>query len=212
MKASRILFIIGFIAISSYSFGQWQLGVKVSPGLTTSRNAVISDTLELTKNASGMRIMAGIVLDFQFQENYYFSTGINFMPKKLGYHINGITPGVVYNDVIKVQYLQLPLTMKLYTNEIALDMRLYFQFGAMAELNVKDNMLELQDTFVQKVGLFDVSIPVAAGAELKLGESTSVFAGIVYHRGFLNQVSESMIGKDIALKMQFIGLEVGVKF
>ena len=210
MKVSRIPLIIGFIIISTYSFGQWQIGVKVSPGITASRSVILGNTYTVDKNNSGMRFMAGIILDYEFQENYYFSTGINFIPKKIAYQISGPAASVNYNDVFNVQYLQLPITMKLYTNEIALDMRLYFQFGGLAEVNIHDNMDQLNNTFVTKISLFDVSIPVGAGVELKLGDNTSVFGGLVYHRGLMNIASQNLISKDYSLKMQFIGLEVGV--
>ena len=212
MKLSRIPFIIGFILISTYSFGQWQIGIKVSPGITSSRSVILDNNYTLDKNNSGLRFLAGIILDYEFQENYYFSTGINFLPKKVAYQISGPTQNVNYNDVFNVQYLQLPITMKLYTNEIALDMRLYFQFGGLAEINIHDNIDQLNNTFVTKIALFDASIPVGAGVELKLGENTSVFGGLVYHRGLLNIASQNLIDKQYDLKMQFIGLEFGVKF
>nr|GFD43164.1 hypothetical protein [Tanacetum cinerariifolium] len=72
-------------------------------------------------------------MDYFFGENYAFNTGL-FLTGKGGTisyteQLN-FRPGTArVEQKIAMQYLELPLTVKLFTNEVAPDTRLYFQVG-----------------------------------------------------------------------------------
>ena len=61
-----------------------------------------------------------------------------FVPKRVGIESSG---GV--EEAYRLHYLQIPIALKLFTNEVALDTRVYFQVGLTADVKLlEDNLTE----------------------------------------------------------------------
>lgn len=199
------------------SYGQTKLGVKIAPAFISSR---INSTTGVEVDESGVafRPMFGLVVDAPFSENYYFSTGIGYVSKKssFSFSFNGGTISNTYN----IQYLQIPITLKMLTNEVGLDKRIYFQFGPVAEINIHSEQTEqTQEDIVKDFNPMDVSLLFSLGLEYKLGTSTIFFGGISYQRGLINQVNEyiatppfQISASDIPFKFDLWFLDLGFKF
>ena len=202
-----------FFALIFSASGQVNIGIKLSPGLTPVRATVLSDTMSLREEAKPLRFLAGIVVDYEFRDNYEFRTGVNFLSKKFQYDVTGDTQGVRYNDAIIGQYIQLPATLKLNTNEVTIDTKIYFQLGVSLDIRVHDNLDELANTLTTKTNFIDTSMNLGAGLERKMGTETRVFAGLAYQRAFLNLARETIrMDKKFSFQSSFIGLEAGVIF
>ena len=210
---------------------QVEIGLKISPSITslraesTSKNSFASD-------GSQLGFSGGLVVDYFFGENYAFSTGLELAGKGgtvryTDYLNNGGGNGNAFQTSYKMstQYLQLPLSVKLFTNEIAPATRLYFQVGG--SLNVPigtringgkfytDPGTATENKAGDYVYFFDADALVAAGAEYTLGKSTKLFAGLGYHRGLvdIDHYFESKRGfSDVTIKNSSFGLDLGVKF
>ncbi len=229
MKKTAVLFLL--LGLSLSGFAQVKLGLRVAPSVTV--NSVIGDGdyENAGPNGSSVRFSAGPIADFFFADNYAFSTGLWYTVKRASFqwptrfrdaNDNDLGNTVVYN----LQNIQIPVTMKLYTNEVAPDLRVYFQLGGTFDVKVaekakdrKDNPLyrlsEDQDKSAFKP--LDVSLYMGAGAELVMGENTAVFGGLTYNRGLVNalggvEYNGSKINDDLRLRNQLISLEVGIKF
>jgi hypothetical protein len=196
-----------------------RIGIKVSPSIIFSRVADLTKRdLSYTQNGSpttadikyesgpaSFSINSGIIFDYFFAENYAISTQLLYAVKRAA--VNSPTFGrVTYNN----QGIQIPVLIKLYTNEIATDMRLYFNLGPSFDFKFSQKLksYEPNDVALNNIQLYevngsrrlpepegtpfrllDISSWSGAGIEYKVGEQTTLFGGISYNRGFVNQIS-----------------------
>jgi hypothetical protein len=188
---------------------QTQIGFKVSPLLSVNRVASDDVNISATSDGVGFRASFGPIVDFFLMENYYFSTGLLYTPKRAGVTIR--EGGAEQSEDYKLQYLQLPATLKMFTNELALDTRLYFQVGGIPEVKI-DEKETSGDTFVRKFRAFDFSVMAGFGVEYRLGVSSTAFAGITYSRGLINSASKRFDNHDFKLKHDLVSLDFGMKF
>ncbi len=230
MKKSAVLFLAMFLSFTG--FAQVKLGLRLAPGLAV--NSVIGDDVfdAAETNGASVRFSAGPIADFFFADNYAISTGLWYTVKRGSFRVpsgladeNGASLGnqTTYN----LQMIQIPVTVKLYTNEVAPDIRVYFQLGGTLDFKLaekakeEDNniLAELSERQDEKAAYkpIDVGLYLGAGAELILGENTAVFGGLNYNRGLVNALggldyNGSRINNDLKIRNQLISLEVGIKF
>jgi hypothetical protein len=212
--------------------GKFKLGLRFAPGISMSRVQDLDETDQVTWGASssGLRFSAGLTGDFYFGRNYAFYTGIWYTVMKAGLEASFDSAGTKSSATsdVNLQYLQVPLALKLFTNEIAPDVKLYFVVGGTASLALKEIAVSYKDEAAkfQKAALGkgysvgDFGLLLGAGAEYRLGENTTLFGGISYNRGLLNVPSAkgALIwrGKEVDglydMNLSQINLEMGIKF
>ncbi|MEL7002281.1 MAG: porin family protein [Bacteroidota bacterium] len=208
------VFLILFVFGSLSSFAQVKLGFQFSPTLSSNRIDADSDTLSLDTDGTGVRFAAGPIVDIGFTDNYFVSTGLLFVSKRAGLEANALNDAnPAFTEEYRLQYLQIPLSLKLLTNEVAIDKKIYFQFGTTLEFAVQDEPDDSDNFIIEDFKLFDSSLLVGVGLEYKIGVSTILFGGFSYHRGLLNAVSDQVrLDDDISFKNDYIGLDLGIKF
>lgn len=202
--------LLSLLLLSTFpAFSQFKIGVKVAPVLSTGRVVSQDSTQEWTRFSSAPRIIVGPFVDIIFAENYFFNTGILFAPKRFSVApANATTP-----DVRNVQYVQVPLSLKLYTDEFRLDTRLYIQMGGVAEIKVADEDLEASVDYLPELNLFDGSLLFGGGVEYRWGYNTTLYGGLTYQRGLFNVISGAYaLTAPYNFKSDLIGLDLGVKF
>ncbi|WP_167852245.1 porin family protein [Hymenobacter elongatus] len=211
---------------------QVEIGLKLSPSITYLRTDSPS-ALDFQSEKSKLSLGGGLVVDYFFGQNYAFSTGLWLAGKGgtityLDLDPNSVStvPSIRREQKIGLQYLEVPVTVKLFTNDVATDVKLYFQLGGTAggviatrindEKRYKDPSNGNAETESSKhVIIPDVSALVGAGAEYQLGQSTKIFAGISYHRGLVNidkYFDKDRGFQDVTLKNNEIALDLGIKF
>jgi hypothetical protein len=201
-----------------------EIGLKVSPGIATNRFSSPSGFDFQNENAK-FRGSIGIVLDYFFGENYAFSSGLEYGVKggKISYKPGGDLGGGRQIDELNIQYLQIPVSLKLFTNEVATDTRIYFQLGASLNGRISSkingsNFYRINATDEIKANkrynFFDADAILGAGAEWQLGTNTKLFGGLSYHRGLIDidRYYEKVLDKDIAVRNNFFALDLGIKF
>ncbi|WP_018341608.1 porin family protein [Cytophaga aurantiaca] len=221
MKKISLLFLFSILAFTGYS--QVTLGLRVSPAFSINRVKDLNsaDGYEFSNNGSGVRFAFGPTIDFKFGDNYAFSTGAWYLSSRAG--LSATAPGVSYKEVVSLQSMQIPITFKAYTNEIATNMKLYFQLGGLATFNFyekfKESSPSTPSSYDNKYSVFDISLYMGAGVSYKIGESNALFGGFYYNRGLVNLLDGSSIPgtsnkwKDAAkYNNDLVGLEVGVTF
>lgn len=207
----KILLLIILLFTASAGFSQFKLGFKFSPTISTNRIDSKSDTVSFSTDGAGLRFVAGPIADFQLTDNYFVSTGILLVSKRAG--LEAKRPSGTETEEYSLQYIQVPVTLKLFTNEVALDKRIYFQVGATMEVNVKDEPKKDRYYYIDNFKLFDSSLLVGVGLEYKVGLNTIVFGGFSYSRGLLNAVGDQVrLDDDITFKNDYLALDLGIKF
>ena len=207
---------------------QFEIGLKVSPSITNLRAESTSKN-NFASDGSQLGFSGGLVVDYFFGENYAFSTGLELAGKGgnvryIDYN-NGVGNASPNSYKMSTQYLQVPLSVKLFTNEIASATRLYFQVGGSlnAPIGTRINSSKFytdpatgtENKASDYVYFFDADALLAAGIEYTLGKSTKLFAGLGYHRGLVNidHYFESKRGmSDVTIKNSSFGLDLGIKF
>ncbi|WP_299253181.1 porin family protein [uncultured Cytophaga sp.] len=237
MKKISLLFLSSFLTVAS--FAQVTIGLRASSVVCMDRVKDLNnaDGYEFKNNSSGIRFAVGPTFDFAISDNYAFSTGAWYLSRRSGLSINspsGVTnpatnPFSLYQgsvdqkDIVSLQSVQIPITFKVYTNEITTNVKLYFQLGALATINFyekfKSQNSSLVGDYQNKYNAFDVSAYMAAGVNYQIGESNALFAGLYYSRGLTNvlnsrtsNTTNEKFNKSAKYNMDLIGLEVGINF
>ena len=212
MRRYTLIFL--FLASSTAGFAQIdfsriKLGLQVSPTLSFNRVDDESADVSFSSDGVGGRMIGGAVLDYMLTDNYFISSGLFFVPKRVGVR-NDVSEA---RDRYKLHYLQIPATMKLFTNEVALDTRIYFQAGFTLDIKLLEDNISETVEYVEDFGFVDSSLLLAAGAEYRYGYNTIFFGGFSYRRGLANVVrNEFTPVRDIVVKNDLFSLDLGIKF
>ncbi|MEP5610667.1 MAG: porin family protein [Cyclobacteriaceae bacterium] len=206
-RSMRNILFCAFIFFSVAASAQVQLGLKLAPVIVSNRAA--NDSLTAKNDGSVVKMSIGLIADKSFADNYMISSGLIYIPKRSAFRDSRL--GVT--EEYKVQYLQIPLTVKLFTNELAPDLKVYFQVGGALEIKVFDEPLDPSYTLIEKFNPVDVPVILAAGIEYRAGLSTTIFAAFSYQRGLTNVIKTGAASiDDLAIRSTVISIDLGVKF
>lgn len=163
----------------------------------------------------------GLLADFNFADNYAFATGltvttINGRSTELNvapYH-SGPT-SLAYDLKYRLQYIEVPLTVKLKTNKIG-QLRWYGQFGLSNDFNIgsKQNADLAGKEVANGQGIskytnfYRAGLILGAGGEYDLDDRTSLAIGLTFNNGFTDIASD----KNRNVKNSYVGLNIGVFF
>ncbi len=209
------------VAQNDNGFQKSRMGFKVSPNVSWMQ----PQDKHFISDGAALRFGFGFIADIFFAPNYAIGTGVNV-------YRNGGT--LSYLELERIgsqdfifrrertysnQYVEIPVTFKLRTNEIGY-MTYWAQFGLGMGVNIgargddtKNYLLEqvLADGNTEwavserstvfdenadlssSIRLFRASMIFAAGVEYNLGGTTSVLFGVTYNNGITN----SMARKDV---------------
>lgn len=205
------VFLMPLLANAQYSSGRKaQLGFTTSPtfGWLTFPSG---QTPQLEGDGLRSGFTYGVLADLPFSDNYYFSTALTVST------LNAKTTEANANtSVYKLQYIELPLTLKLKSNEMD-NKRFYGQFGLNTGINIgskQDIMYQSPSTPDEKnkdindqINIFRAGLIIGGGAEWKLGESLNLLTGLSYSNGFTD-----VLNGEAKAKNSYIALNLGIFF
>ncbi|WP_210461988.1 porin family protein [Rufibacter roseolus] len=221
-----VLVLAALLFLSQEASAQIEIGVKVAPSVTSTRT-IAKDQYNFKNEGAGVGFGMGVIADYFFGANYAFSTGLLYNVKggEVSYdyrQMNGTAETrITGSDDINLQYLEIPVSLKLFTNEVATDTRLYFQAGTslntMLAAKVNDKKVDTEgDKYTKRFNTFEIGAVLGAGAEWQLGESTKLFGGLSYHRGLTDVDDDYYAGtfsdNKVELKNSSFALDFGIKF
>ncbi|WP_421763863.1 porin family protein [Ekhidna sp.] len=202
----KFLFLL-LIIVSFSSMAQVKLGLKLAP--VVSANRAKNDAQTIENDGSQMKFSIGLIADQSFSDTYYLSTGLVYLPKRAAFRSADNT----IEEEYKLQYLQIPATLKLFTNEIAPDLKPFIQIGTGLEIKVFDEPEDPSYVTVEKFNPIDVPVILGAGVEYRAGINTTIFGGFSYQRGLINAVNEAATGfEDLQIRNTVFSIDLGVKF
>ena len=183
---------------------KFQLGFTASPTFgwlsTSASNTIKSDGLR-----TGFTY--GVLGDIAFSNNYYFSSGL--MVTTVNSNVKSIATPVQPNTAYKIQYLEVPLTLKLKSNEIQ-NRKFYGQFGldANVKLSAKETVEgKNAEDISKRVNLFRLGLIIGGGAEWKVAENMSLLTGLSYNNGFTDVFDGSERAKN-----SYVSINLGMFF
>lgn len=236
MKKACIIFVLSLL--SSHLFAQdVEIGIQFNPNLSYNR-AILKDgnnddLVNRDYSAEGMKLKfsAGPVVDILLSPNIAVSTGAFFATKGVKYKAtftdqNDQFLSDAYYEV-DLQYIQVPIGLKLFTGEITSNMKLYFELGGLLDVKIAEKYNEdteykgelgnlsskdIDKTFAK---LIDTEIHLSVGTEFEVG-SNKAFFGISYNRGLINVLHKDFQTftdkKNAKINNDIIGLVLGFKF
>ncbi|NPA35947.1 MAG: PorT family protein [Chlorobi bacterium] len=214
MKKYFILILLSYLFVFNVS-AQSEKGNRFSFLLSPQVSWMKSDHIAVDGNGNVFGFDFGVLYDRFFDKNYAFTTGvvINSTGGKLSYrdtvpaNIGGEIVDVTSLDY-KLKYLEIPLGLKLLTNDFRRT-RYYTEMGLYMAFNIKardDNGKALSE----EVKLFDSGFHVGGGMEYSLGGTTYLMLGIKYSGGFVDITSNDAVDDNVNL--QRLEFRFGVVF
>ena len=185
-----------------------RLGINFNPLFSWSR----TPGAQTDNKGVRMGFQVGLQVDYYFAKNYGLTTGLYF--DYLGTNLNyilakndslGNPVNFQYDHKYTSQFLEIPLGLKLRTNEFKritvygeLGVSTMFLVSARATYNndfdgVKKDQVKVYGT---RVNFFDVAASGGAGIEYNIAGKTSLVAGVVYKYAFLNHIKDDK-AKDV---------------
>jgi len=209
MKIFTIAMLV--ILLNNAVAAQTKLGIKISPSVISQRITNTTDTSGINQSNASVSFPMMAVADIYIGKNYYLATGIGFISRRMKFE----KPYAPMDETIdlRVQYLQIPATLKLYTDEVALDKRLYFQFGPLFEFKLHEKIVQgsLPEDFVPTGG--NIAMLFAAGMNILVSPNTAIEVGLNYSRGLLNIFENTGTNKDIPdARSDLYGIDITMKF
>jgi len=198
MKITRwiILFVVilSAPAIANAQFKTFAFGFKAAPGIGWVR----ADTKGYS-GGSSLSFSWGFVSEFNFTENHSIATGINFqfINGKITYpDLNALDETGVMDRKLRVKYLQIPLTLKMRTDEKN-NMRFFGQFGLGTgfRLSAKgiDEFSATSGSTTSETNNIDADIAflresliIGLGVEYKISSGNAISGGLTFDNGFTN--------------------------
>lgn len=200
-----------------------QVFAQVRLGLTAHPNFGFLKVENGKGNGVSTGFSYGLMSDFEFAENYSFATGltvttINGKASILNYEpFNTFTSSAnatEYDVKFKMQYLEIPLSVKLKTDENN-GMKWYGQFGLTADIRIgarqdvkSGNTVFADDTKSTDLTKFlRAGMIIGGGMEYRLSGKTSLMTGLTYNNGLTNIAKNSE-----SIRNHYVGLNIGVFF
>jgi len=220
MKKTTVLFSLIAFCMATFAQTDFQLGLQISPNISWMK----PNTDNIENDGLKFGFNYGIIGDFNIADNYSISTGITLVntggsiikpDQQEVSNTNGITT-IGYGETtadIRLKYIEVPLTLKLKTNEIGY-MKYFGQFGfglgfnydAKADEEFKYSSLNgaagatlsREDVdYKKEINLLRTSLIVGLGAEYNLSGNTSLVFGFTFNNGFVNIFSEDAYKEDV---------------
>lgn len=184
----------------------FRLGLSINPNIGWLRYDDDYDA------SAKMGFSYGLVADLGFAKNYYFSTGllVNSINSKIEPGMIAVNPNdpavPAYKD-ISLKYVDVPLTVKLKSNENELG-RFYGQFGFTAGVKVsaKEKLEGMKKQSISGEDIFRLGLQIGGGAEWKLTDDLALMTGLTFNNGFTRAM------KDGSPKTSYVALNVGIFF
>jgi len=215
----RIPLIVLFSLLLFTAKSQSKLGLKFSPAISSNRVSLVDSVYDVEPVGSAFKFSLGLIYDHELTETYFISTGLIFVPKYVGVEViaepgEGGTIPAEPTQEYRLNYLQIPISLKLFTNEIQPDTRIFFQVGIAPEIQVFNEPVEEEYDLIEEFRGFDTTILFGGGVEYRAGINTTLFASITYQRGLSNTIKtlKEDFEEDLFVRSTLVSLDIGIKF
>lgn len=173
-------------------------------------------------NSVALGFSYGLLADFNFAKNYAFATGltittINGKSTEINVppYYDGSAAQVPYDLKYKLQYIEVPLTLKLKTDKFG-EVKWYGQFGLSNGFNIgakqsaeTDGRTIVDNQNISKqTNFYRAGLILGVGGEYDVAESTSIALGLTLNNGFTDITDD----KNRNVRNHYLGLNFGIFF
>lgn len=173
-------------------------------------------------NGVALGFSYGLLADFNFAENYAFATGLTITTingKSTEFNVppyyDGSAGQTPYDLRYKLQYIEVPLTLKLKTDKMG-EVKWYGQFGLSNGFNIgakqsakADGKPTIDNQSISKqTNFYRAGLVLGAGGEFDVAKHTSITLGLTLNNGFTDITDD----KNRKVRNHYLGLNFGVFF
>lgn len=193
-----IVLLIGF-SLQKANAQDFRLGFKANPLFSTLKPSTDFN------NSAGTKVgfSYGLLFNYFLKEHYAVESefGISTMGGIVEYSKSDTT----ITSNIKMNYVEIPLAIKLLTDEINGKMKVFGKFGFnlsiatknSATVTYKKNGVEYNKDDLKDAGKyiqpFNLSLVIGGGVEYKVAKNLDLVLGLTYTNGFLNTMKSPSI-------------------
>lgn len=223
-----VLILIAYIGVNAQPivYGRTvRFGFKLDPVFVNSLKAVENG---IDRTSSGFGINYGLMADIMFRDGRgAFATGLEVAHASSDLTYSSTSNrGLFRNDAIgqdqnyklRLQYLQIPLSVKLKTNEVGYRLRLWGQFGTYMGALLKSRLdysygSVYGDNFnaIEKTNKVNLGLLLGAGGEYSLADRTDLYFGLGFENGFTD-ITTNKDWKDNKVALNRWAIRLGVFF
>jgi hypothetical protein len=227
-----ICLVTAFTAVIAQDESKFHFGLKAAPSFAWLKTD--SDILE--SNGSKFGFTYGLITEFNFADRYALATGVDITYRGGKFKSVETEGAVIGTDTVTVttstdqslllQYIEIPVTLKLKTNEIGyltyylqagvapgVNIRARGDFssaiqtkyanGTIVNSNVEDDDVDVKDD----INNVNLSMIIGGGVEYTLSGSTVLLAGIQFNNGFMD-----VLDGDEKANSNYLAITLGVLF
>ena len=215
----KYLFIAILALISVKAFSQnTRFTVFVDPEFSW----MSSDLKAVESDGSKFGVNIGLNVDKFFAQNYALMTGISIdntggnltFDNEEKLKISG--PDTILNAGstvhYKLQYINIPLGLKLKTNEIGY-LTFFTHLGVNGGINIKatgevDDFELDNENISEEIKLFNLGYYIGAGVEYSIGGNSAIILGLTYTNGFIDITTDN----DNKITLSNFAIRIGILF
>ncbi|MFT5070255.1 MAG: hypothetical protein ACI8V8_000208 [Chitinophagales bacterium] len=231
----KIIIAFAFSLFITNSFAQhkkFRFGLQFTNGLSFLK----SDNVNIADSKVGYAFGYGLKTEFYFDENYGISTGLTISHPRASRsnspgvnevifdttstyaNDNFLVPGI--KETYKFNYIEIPFTFKLRTNEIGY-FRYFGEFGLVNSFRVRSRLSLVgssieNESISKKLAPFDLrsnffnaSLKVGGGFEYTFSDKTALVVELSFNNGFVNVLKD---GDDKRTVLRVVNLSTGIMF
>lgn len=214
---------------------------KINIGFSLSPNISSPKPVEngVTRDASRFTANYGLMVDYEFADNYFFATGIhvashggtlvykpsNASNKQVGTLIaDNSNVNNIATYKIQSQYIEVPFAIKLKT-EGNKDLQFWGSFGGFLGVLVKGrsdistnfaingtNYAKENENIIGDLQPFNLGMQLGAGVEFPLTKQNKLVAGLLYNNGLIDMTRNVKWGNDGRVNLNSFTIRLGVFF
>lgn len=193
---------------------KYRFGLQFSPDISW----IKPDKTGYKNDGTKIGFSYGLSFEYFMTKNYLFSTGLTILNTggAIKYTDDKI-PLIEVTEDFKIKYVELPVLLKLRTNEIGY-LTYYGQFGFIAGIRFNSKSdLEYNSTtptvLVTPVANFtdinamNLSLAIGGGVEYNISGNTTIMLGLTFSNGFVDQLKG-----DATANLNYVALNIGIYF
>lgn len=204
-----------------------EMSFRVAPSISFNTVEGTGVYSQFRADGVGVRMSVGPSLDyFFFKDRYAFGTGLWYTIKRSAFVIPAsfgqerfIPNRPAVEAVYNLQYLQIPLTVKMYANNLAPGLRGYIQCGGLLDIKLAEKALDKTTNalynyasaggeYQRQYTLLDLGVLLSAGVQYKINTVNALNLGLSYQRGLTSVMRDA----NLDARNNNVVVELGFKF
>jgi hypothetical protein len=202
-RISLVILLIISAQLTNAQQKPFRFGFKLAPAISW----MSPDSKHYENAGSDFTFAWGFTSDFTLMEHYYVTTGFNvsYFKGHMNYAHSIENNYIAYNGQMdrtyNLRYIEVPIALKMKTNELVKDYKFYGLIGVNTGFNIRSKANDhfsgesILDTYTyseEKIDIKDettllkASLLVGVGTEYVIDESVSLVLGINFNNGFTN--------------------------